>query len=310
MHAPNLNPYLSGNARALWMVFATVGRVMSAAEVMESNYMTEGRDAIRNAMTELKRTGYIKAVKEQTAGGRWVTSLKFTEVGQKYVDLFNWNYQPVPTPEFPYVGEPGTTSNITTNDYQSLEVLRTSSLSAEPKGELPMGWPMLDEENEPKKKKPAIDESDTGAIGKVVDKQAKRNAKYKTTSFEAVPASMRRYERSEEEWGTDDLIAEFYDQIREHCPGIPSQVNGKSLITWINSQVGQGVARTSILKAIRMFFVDPRNLMDLGVGQPVWRRFIAYYPTVHGLTTKTETEYVDDEFLAHQEKMLKLLGGN
>ncbi len=37
MEAPNLNPYLSGMARALWMVFATVGRPMSTEEIMESN---------------------------------------------------------------------------------------------------------------------------------------------------------------------------------------------------------------------------------------------------------------------------------
>jgi hypothetical protein len=163
------------------MVFATVGRVMSAAEVMESNYMTEGRDAIRNAMTELKRTGYIKAVKEQTAGGRWVTSLKFTEVGQKYVDLFNWNYQPVPTPEFPYVGEPGTTSNITTNDYQSLEVLRTSNTSGTPKSKegSEMTWPGMEEEQEPQSRSQvrriAIQSGDddiAGAVGKFEDKKA------------------------------------------------------------------------------------------------------------------------------------------
>ena len=317
MQAPNVNPYLSGMARATWMLFATVGRVMPVSEVIEGNYMTEGRDAIRNAMTELKRFGDIKAVKEQTSNGRWVTSLKFTEVGQKYVDLFNWNYLPVPTPEIPTVGEPGTTSSID-NNYSRLEVLRTSNLSGAPNSEeiIKMGWNLDGEENDEvalkatRKAKLAKDDEAVGAIGKVEDRQKKLKAKYKTTSFEAVPASMRRYERPEEDWTTDDLIAEFYDKIREHSAGVPAQVNGKSLITWINKTVGEGVSRHAILKGIRMFFDDPRNLNDLGVGQPIWRRFIAYFPTVVGLTSTKSVEYVDDEFKSHQDKMLKLLGGN
>ena len=246
MQSPNVNPYLSGMARATWMLFATVGRVMSVSEIMEGNYMNEGRDAIRNAMTELKVFGYIKAVKEQTTKGRWVTSLKFTEVGQKYVDLFNWNYQPVPTPEFPAVGESGTTSSLSINDYKSLEVLRTSSLSGNPKEEIiEMGWNLDGEENDEKQVKAVRrnkfgkEEEAVGAVGKVEDRQAKLKAKYKTTSFEAVPASMRRYERPEEGWTTDDLIAEFYDRVRDHTEGIPAQVNGKSLITWINKMVGE-----------------------------------------------------------------------
>ena len=148
-----------------------------------------------------------------------------------------------------------------------------------------------------------------GAVGKVEDRQAKLKAKYKTTSFEAVPASMRRYERPEEGWTTDDLIAEFYDRVRDHTEGIPAQVNGKSLITWINKMVGEGVSRQSILKGIRMFFDDQRNLVDVGIGLPVWRRFIAYFPTVVGLTSAKEVEYLDENISAHQEKMLKLLGG-
>ena len=38
MHAPNTNPHLSGLARATWMLFATVGRVMSSSEIQEGNY--------------------------------------------------------------------------------------------------------------------------------------------------------------------------------------------------------------------------------------------------------------------------------
>jgi len=95
----------------------------------------------------------------------------------------------------------------------------------------------------------------------------------------------------------------------KHAPGVPGQVNADEISKCINKLYREGVPRVNMLKAIRMFFEDPRNLHNAGVGQPLWRKFMAYYPTVHGLTEKTETTYADEEFLAHQEKMLKLLGG-
>lgn len=305
MQAPNLNPYLSGMARALWMVYATVGRPMSTEEVIESNYMNEGRDAIRSAASELKRTGYIKAFKEQVAGGRWVTTLRFTPIGQHYVDLFNWNYQPMP--EIPTVGEPGITSKLDSSN--RLEILRISNLGADAPREETMPWPI--DEPKPKKKRELDTDYEVGTIGKVEDKIAKRNAKYKKTTIESTPAVMRRYEKPEELWDTRDLVGEFYDLVKEKAPGVPSQVNGKYLATWINDLVGKGTPRIAILKAMRMFFNDPRLYSDAGIGTPLWKRFFQFYPTIHGKVIQPEEkEYVDDDFAAHQEKMLKLLGGN
>lgn len=317
MQAPNLNPFLSGMARAVWMVYATVGRVMSTSEMMESNYMNEGRDAIRNAMKELHRQGYINIERtNDITTGRWTTTLSFTEVGRNYVDQFNWNYQPVPPrPEFPTLGEPGNVNTIMINSNSRLEVLRTSNLSdaqgALKVKEAEMAWPMLDGEEAPKKKVRHVleTEDDSGAIGKVVDKREMRRIKYKKTTFETTPEYMRRFERPESEWTTEDIIAEFYDGVRKVANGAPAQVNGKSLRSIMNKWIGEGVPRTAVLEGVRRFFADPRNFHDVGVGLPIWRRFVSYYPTVHGLAAKSETEYVDDDFLAHQEKMLKLLGG-
>jgi hypothetical protein len=92
--------------------------------------------------------------------------------------------------------------------------------------------------------------------------------------------------------------------------GAPNQVNGKHLITWINRLVGQGVARISILKGMRMFFDDPRMLNDIGVGLPVYQRFMKYYGTVHGIVSRVaESTQLDEDTLAHQEKLLKMLEG-
>lgn len=310
MHAPNLNPYLSGMARALWVVFATVGRPMSTEEVMESNYMNEGRDAIRAAGSELKKFGYIKAFKEQVAGGRWITTLKFTPMGQHYVDLFNWNYQPMPG--IPTVGEPGITSKLVDESFNRLEILRISNLGADAPRETSeeeiMAWP-IDEKPEPKKRGLDTD-YEVGSVGKVEDKVAKRNAKYKKTSIESTPAVMRRYEKPEDVWDTRDLIGEFYDLVKQHAPGVPAQINAKHLATWINDLVGKGTPRVAILRAMRMFFNDKRLYHDVGVGLPLYRRFFQFYPTVHGkVTAPVEMSYENEDMASQQEKMLRLLGG-
>ena len=294
MQSPYSNPYLSLRARGLYAFYIETGRVLSADEI--STAVPEGRDAIRSAMKELKDAGYIKAVKAQV-GGQWRTTLKFTDDGLSGV------------------GNPGVLySLLNTNDITTslnvLEVLRTSNTSAalKPKEGIEMGWPNLDE-NLPKKKND-VDET-PGAVGRIDDKKAMRNAKYKKTKFEAVPASMRRYERPEETWTSKDLVSEFYDLVREKASGIPGQINGEQLAKWINKTISESDATNlSILKAIRVFFADPRLLNDAGIGQPIWRRFIAFYPTIHGITSRVaETDFVDEDALANQERLLKLLEG-
>jgi hypothetical protein len=315
MKSPYSDPTLSLRARGLYALFVEMGRVPSSDELLTA--VPEGRDAIRNAMTELKEGNYIKAIRSQV-NGQWRTTLKFVDetiggLGNAFSGV-----------GVPVVGESGVLSNYNTSDiatsYTVLEVLRTSNTSGAPKSKegSEMTWPGMEEEQEPQSRSQvrriAIQSGDddiAGAVGKFEDKKAMRNAKYKKTSFEAVPATMRRFERVESEWTTQDLVAEFYDLVREKCPGIPGQMNGHNMTTWINKLVGEGTARTAILKGIRLFFADPRLLHDAGVGQPIWRRFIAYYPTIHGLTVRVdESKYVDADFDSHQERMLKLLEGS
>lgn len=299
MKSPYSNPYLSLRARGLYALYVETGRVLSADEI--SGAVPEGRDAIRAAMKELKEFGYIKAVKHQV-NGQWRTILKFTDDGISGVgfpgDLYSYK---------------SIANKPEANSLNSLEVLRTSKLAhsaeKESEGGNEMAWPIDEEKPQVKKTRVLDSDDDSGAVGKIVDKKALRNAKYKKTRFEAVPERMRRHNRPEEDWGTQDLVAEFYDLVREHAPNIPSQVNGQQLLTWINRMVSEGAERQSILKAIRMFFADPRLIRDAGVGQPLWLRFISYYPSVHGIAAKVSDGEVDEDFVAHQEKMLKLLEG-
>ena len=147
-------------------------------------------------------------------------------------------------------------------------------------------------------------------IEKVEDRQARLNAKYKKTKFEAVPRSMQRFDKPEETWEVFDIVGEFYDLVRENAPGTPSQVNGDALRSWMNKMISEGATKLGLLKAVRMFFADPRLIREPGVGDPLWRRFMAYYPTVHGVVHRDQQPEGDAEAMKqHQEKMLKLLEG-
>jgi hypothetical protein len=170
-----------------------------------------------------------------------------------------------------------------------------------------MPWNLDGEEPKPFKRRVQPDDDVSGAIGAVPDKQAMRNAKYKS----APDVTTHRTSKPESEWTTGDLVAEFGMLLgQSSAKHLTMQLNTRSLALWINQTVGKGATRQQILKAIRIFFDDPRTLNDAGTGSPVWRRFIAFYQSVEGKVLEEETNvYVDEAFLAHQEKMLKLLEG-
>jgi hypothetical protein len=297
--APLLDPKLSLRAKGIWGLYMAYGRALSAAEIYP--LVPEGRDAVRKAVRELVAAGYVSETSFRNKNGQWAYELDITQA---------WITRD---------GFSGTllygTASIANSLNTLVELTNVSSpnVSGVPPEDVEeyveMSWPGF--EDEPKVTKAKIDDTDTGAIGKLtdpVDKKELRKLKYKKTSFEAVPESMLRHDRPESEWTTQDLVAEFYALAREVSGGSPSQINGRSLATWINQRVGEGTPRSGLLKALRAFFKDPRLTKDVGIGQPLWRRFIAYYPTVHGIYSRdTEVEYADGDFLAHQAKMLRLL---
>lgn len=299
MKSPYSDPNLSLRARGLFAYYVEVGRVLSAEEMSAS--VPEGRDAIRNAMSELKFHRYIKAVRHQDNSGQWRTTLKFTDDGFSGVL---------------YIGSDTvtSTSDLSTSSKDIDTVTNvTVSIGAAPqkgKGEVAMGWPGLGDNTTPEKpkRKFVLDtEDDSGSIGKVSNLKI-GGARPKKTKVEK--ESRDRINVPEEDWTTGELVAEFYDLYMSIHSGAPNQVNGKHLITWINRLVGQGVTRVAILKAMRMFFDDPRMLNDIGVGLPVYQRFMKYYGTVHGIVNRVaESTKLDEDTLAHQEKLLKMLEG-
>jgi hypothetical protein len=296
MKSPYSDPNLSLRARGLFAYYVEVGRVLSADEMSAS--VPEGRDAIRNAMAELKLHRYIKAVRHQDNSGQWRTTLKFTDDGLSgvlYIDrgtMTNTN-----------------TSDISTSDKGIDTVTNvTVSIGAAPQTEkgTEMGWSMFEDSTDPKSKKKVLDtEDDSGAVGKVNTLKV-GGARRKKTKVEL--EARNRINVPEEEWTTGDLVAEFYDLYMEIHNGAPNQVNGQHLITWINKRVGEGVQRIHILKGIRMFFGDARVVADPGLGLPMYQRFMSYYGTIHGKVSRVDEPIgLDEDTLAHQEKMLKLL---
>lgn len=297
MESPFTDPTLSLRARGLLALCVSVGRVPSEDEL--NTAIPEGRDAIRKAKNELVSAGYL--IKE-----------KFRIKGQFRTEYYlnqAW---------FSVDGFSGPLSNCTTKDLKTNSYIINGITNVIPligaqapqevKGTT-MTWPGLDPEVNPSRR-PRIDDDDSGSVGKIYD-PAKNRAKKRrrVTKVEMFPES-KRLNIPEEDWGTNELVAEFYSLLRDKAPDVPDQVNAKTIASWINKHVGEGVTRLSILKGMRMFFADPRNFHDVGIGRPVMERFMAYYRTVHGIVSRTEvTSYTDDDLLAHQEKMLKLLGG-
>lgn len=315
MNSPATDPRLSKRAVGFFYFYLEIGRVISAEEAMDRPDVSEGRDAIRSAMKELELAGYIKMIKQRVKG-QFRTHWKFTDeslnmpfinitAGGLTADGFSGSLST----------NGGTVANTNTKSLslKKDKVLRTLSLGTTSEGNVEMSWPFEKEENETKPARVKISEeieAAPGAIGKVEDRQARLNAKYKKTKFEAVPKHMRRNERPEELWDSNDILAEFYDLVREHAPGTPGQVNRDYLRSWMHKMYAEGATKLGMLKAIRMFFADPRLTREPGVGEPLWRRFVAYYPTIHGIVHRDEKPEGDPEALKkHQEKMLKLLEG-
>ena len=298
MKSPYSDPNLSLRARGLFAYYVEVGRVLSADEMSAS--VPEGRDAIRNAMAELKLQGYIKAVRHQDNSGQWRTNLKFTDNGLSgvlYMDrgiVTNTNTSDMST----RVKNIDTVTNVTV------------SIEAAPQTEkgIEMGWDMFEDSTPPKSKKKVLDtEDDSGAIGKVNTLKV-GGARRKKTRVEV--EARNRINIPEEDWATGDLVAEFYDLYIATCggSGAVNQISGKQLATWINKRVGEGVERIHILKGMRMFFGDTRVISDPGFGLPMYQRFMKYYGMIHGMVSRVDEPItLDEDTLAHQEKMLKLL---
>jgi hypothetical protein len=305
MQSPYSNPYLSMRARGLFAYYAELGRVVSADEL--SAVMPEGRDSIQSAINELKQTGYILTAREQV-NGKWNSYMKFTEGARALLGTDNgFSGHSISGHMYNCSSAVTSTSDISIVDSSIVEVLRTSTILGKNfpiKERVEMGWDLDGEQPKPKKKFRLDAEDDSvGAVGKVEDKKAMRQAKYGS-----VPDSLtHRSNKPEEDWSTNDIVAEFASLLGlSSASHLTMQLNARSLALWINQQVGKGATRQQMLSSVRMFFEDPRNLNGAGTGVPIWRRFIGKYQMLEGRVEEKPDYEVNR---AHQEKMLKLLGG-
>jgi hypothetical protein len=97
-----------------------------------------------------------------------------------------------------------------------------------------MGWNLDGEETPKPNKSVRLDSNDdSGTVGKVVDKRALRMAKYKAKVDE--DSLSHRSNKPEEDWTTNDLVAEFYDLVAKHAPNVPGQVNASEVAKCINN---------------------------------------------------------------------------
>ena len=301
------NHHLTSKARFIYLLCVHVGRVLKVEELVQ--FLPEGRTAIANAMKELKNAGYIQSHVTRTRNGQMMTRLSFTD------EALNQN---LPTIEEPVVGNPSTlhssaaiANSIANSDKRVIEVLRTSiPLNPDTSGVrdlyefkegVEMGWPF--EEAKPLPKRNEIDDEATGAVGDVTDKKKLRQAKY--TKFEEKPQSQLRENKPEEDWDSTDLVAEFYELLRATLPGVTGQVNGKTLTVWIRKMLKEGATVAGMLKAIRMFFSDPRMLREPGQGKTIMVRFFNYYTSVQAKVNSAPKEFVPDSLMKKQEEYIR-----
>ena len=306
------NPVLSARAKGIYAYYCEIGKPVSADQM--SIVMPEGRDALQSGINELKKAGYIKTTREYN-GTKWISVMNFTNEAKK---------SKVVNPGFSGLLYNCNCSTIELHDssielYGIVELLRSSTIEKNsffPEEET-MPW-NIDGEETPegefhsksvmRRVKIMREEEPTGGVGKVVDKVAIRNKKYKPAYVE--PA-VHRSSVPESQWSTGQVVQEFEDMFKNSSAGhLTTQMNRVELIKWVNMKVKQGVTRPQVLSAMRMFFEDPRNLNNAGIGVPIWRRFLAFYQSVEGLVTREETKvFMTEKDLAHQDKMMKLLGG-
>jgi hypothetical protein len=302
---------LSLEARALWEIHCSAGRVVPAYEIRREKLAGNvGIAKLNTAMGNLKDAGLIWKKKTQNESGHWSTHYGFTDVGLKIYYLYI-GYSPTFSDiRLSDIGDAD--NNIEINNNKSLEVLRTSNLYAaagavKPKGE-PMAWEILGDEPKKKPKGRYIEEEVTGAVGKVVDKSAARKAKYAPTKIDK--AGSNRSDIPESDWKTKHIVAEFNSLVRGRNVDAQMQLNGEKLSMWMNKMVGQGAQYATLLKAVRLFNSDPRNFYEVGKGKPIWQRFIGYYQTVQGVASAKPVEYRDLEFNEAHERARKLLAGS
>jgi hypothetical protein len=233
---------------------------------------------IRTTVKEMVEDGYL-IIEKKGSSLKLATRYKLL-LPQEVGEIQNQPPNTTPYQRDDYMTVPLVTTSygsISTNT-NNINIDETPNKHGESEEYTEMPWPMFEDEPQIKSTRKRVHtEDETGAVGKLpVDKAAARQEKY------GAKPKPDRNDKPEAEWTTKDLVAEFYELTDKHSKGAPSQVNAGYLATWINKHVGQGISRETILGGIRMFFGDPRNTVDPGVGYPFWRRFMAYYPTIHG----------------------------
>lgn len=244
----SIDASLSLRARGVLCVMVQHGHVCKADELTE--ICLEGRDAVRGAKRELKQAGYIISVRmHDKITKRWYTQEFFADDD--------------PTPEKPTPGKSGV---ISTSSYSDISI------------SIPKGIEILrtrDRVKGTKEESVRQEDLDEGDITNPFKEPTVKSRRAPAGSV-VVNAGPKRYSKPFDKWGANDLATEFSWRVRQIDPALIGHIGSDSLRGALGKNIKDGsLTPSEIYYVMEMFFEDPRNLSNLSVGIPLYKRFLA-----------------------------------
>jgi len=300
---------LSHRALGVLLRVVSEGRVMNAEEL--SSIGKEGRDAMRAALRELIDAGYILSRRDRVPNTdeRWRT-IRVSSEARGFSALsggFPADGFPAPRSGFPAPrsGFSGVNSHIANSDQGLLKSRST------PNGvDLLLCAPSAHEVEKGSEVESFKDLFGSAEIPDGPDVSG-------LSKLEAI--RLKRAAKQPDKWTAGDMASEFGDRVREAVPD-PNAHSGQLGAVHLRKILGSKMRANEITPAegpilIDLFFKDPRNLHRVGFGAPLWKRFLAFIPTVKetsrirsGVTPDMSAITVDDAETMAQEALRRLSG--
>jgi hypothetical protein len=292
---PNLLPA----DRDLYEVLYLSGRALSADAVWTQHLVPGGRDVIRASMRRLKQGDYIRVQKQMLSPGHWRNEQVFAD----QVRAPEWGVRLVPdlvledAPEahcyqsgVQVLGGLGVQSQSQDQEIKKEEEKNTLLPSPQAASE-PPEHPTPKENTHMLRGRDRDDVDIANPLASVPERPSRP----------APRGTATRRDKAPDRWTSFDLTAEFNSRAYRVAGDVPNQTNAKNLGGALGRMLHNGSSSAALAQCIEIFFANPRNLRDLGEGEPpLWRRFLAEITHTYGTAQKilAHDTILDDEHYA------------